>query len=54
MLRQDIWKQCELPYGPVWCDQGVRRIAKEIQLLKLEEFDYIFLGLGGFHTKKVI
>ena len=30
------------------------RIAKEIQLLKFEEFDNIFLVLGGFRTKKVV
>ena len=29
---------------PLWCDQDVYRIAKEIQLLKLDEFDNIFLG----------
>ena len=46
---QDILKQPELPYGPLWCDQGVYRIAKEIQLLKSDEFDNIFVGLGGFH-----
>ena len=42
---QDILKQRELPYGPLWCDQGVYRIAKEIQLLKSAEFDNIFVGL---------
>ena len=30
------------------------RIAKEIQLLKLGEFGNMFLGLGGFHTEKVV
>ena len=51
---QDILKQRELPYGPLWCDQGVYRIAKEIQLLKSVEFDNIFVGLGGFHTEKIV
>ena len=51
---QDILKQHELPYGPLWCDQGVYRIAKEIRLLKSDEFDNIFVGLGGFHTEKVV
>ena len=51
---QDILKQRELPYGPLWSDQGVYRIGKEMQLLKLDEFDNIFLGLGGFHTEKVV
>ena len=50
----DVLKQRELPDGPVWCDQGVYKIAKEIQLVKLDEFDNIFLGLGGFHTKEVV
>ena len=27
---QDILKQRELPYGPLWSDQGVYRIGKEI------------------------
>ena len=27
---------------------------KEIQLLKLDKFDNICLGLDGFHTKKVV
>ena len=26
---QDILKQCELPYGPLWSDQGVYRTAKK-------------------------
>ena len=51
---QDILKQRELPYGPLWCDPDVYRIAKEIQLLKSDEFDNIFVGLGGFHTEKVV
>ena len=29
-------------------------MAKEIQLLRPDEFDNIFLGLGGFHTEKVV
>ena len=41
-------------YGLLWCDKGVNRIAKEIQLLKADEFKNIFLGLGGFHTEKII
>ena len=30
------------------------RIAKEIQLLELDESDNIYFGLGGFHTEKVV
>lgn len=51
---QDVLLQKQLPYGPLWCDEGVYRIAKEIQLLRPNEFDNIFLGLGGFHTEKVL
>ena len=51
---QDILKQCEPSYGPLWPDQVVYWIVKEIQLLKLNKFNNIFLGLGGFHTKKVV
>ena len=30
------------------------RLAKELQLLDPARFDNIFLGLGGFHTEKVM
>ena len=38
--------------GSLWADEGVYRIAKEIQLLRPEEFSNIFLGLGAFHLTK--
>ena len=41
-------------YGALWADEGVYRIAKEIQLLKSDQFDNIFLGLGGFHMEKIV
>lgn len=47
-------KKCELPYVPLRSDQGMHRIAKEIQLLKLDRFDNILLELVGFHTEKVV
>ena len=47
---QDVLIQKNLEYGPLWCDKEVYRIAKEIQLLKDDEFENIFLCLGGFHT----
>ena len=47
---QDILNQRNIPYGPLWCEEGVYRIAKEIQLLRPNEFGNIFLGMGGFHT----
>lgn len=51
---QDILKKRELPYVPLRSDQGMYRIAKEIQLLKLDRFDNILLELVGFHTEKVV
>jgi len=52
---QDVLKQRSQEYGPLWCDEGVYRIAKELQLLNPVEFDNIFLGLGGgFHMEKVL
>ena len=35
---QDILHQKNMPYGPLWCDEG---IAKEIQLLKRMQFLYV-------------
>ena len=49
---QDVLHQKKIPYGPLWCDEGVYHIAKEIQLLKPDKFSNIFLGLGGFHMEK--
>ena len=43
-----------MDYGPLWCDEGVYSIAKELQLLNRNQFENIFLGLGGFHMEKVL
>ena len=43
---QDILKQQDFPYGPLWCDQSAYKIVKEIQSLQPDEFDNIFLGMG--------
>ena len=51
---QDALKQKGDDYGGLWADEGVYRIAKEIQLLKPKEFGNIFLGLGGFHMEKIV
>ena len=51
---QDVLSQNDLEYGPLWCDEGVYRIAKELQLLNPEGFNNIFLGLGGFHLEKIL
>ncbi len=51
---QDALKQQGDPYGGLWTDEGVYRIAKEIQLLKPAQFSNIFLGLSGFHMEKIV
>ena len=51
---QDALKQKGDSYGGLWADKGVHRIAKEIQLLKPEQFSNIFLGLGGFYKEKIV
>ena len=51
---QDALKQKGDAYGALWADEGVYRIAKEIQLLRPEQFKNIFLGLGGFHMEKIV
>jgi hypothetical protein len=49
---QDVLKQKGDTYGGVWADERVYHIAKEIQLMKPDQFSNIFLGLGGFHMEK--
>ena len=49
---QDVLLQKKLPYGAFWCDENVYRIAKELQLFLSPKFDNLFIGIGGFHTKK--
>ena len=39
---------------PVACDKGVYHIAREIQLIRPEEFSNIVLCLGSFHMAKVV
>ena len=51
---QDVLLQKGLPNGPLWSDEGVYRLAKELQLLHPEKFSNIFLGRGGFHLEKVL
>ena len=51
---QDVLSQNDLECGPLWCDEGVYRIAKELQLLDRDGLSNIFIGLGGFHLEKVI
>ena len=51
---QDVLAQNELEYGPLWCDEGVYRIAKELQVLNPDGFGNIFLGLRGFYLEKIV
>ena len=51
---QDCLKQKGLECGPLWSDEGVYHISKELQLQFPDEFCDIFLGLGGFHQEKII
>ena len=51
---QDVFSQNELEYGPLWYDEGVYRIAKELELLNPEGFGNVFLGLEGFHLEKIL
>ena len=51
---QDALKKEGDTYGALWADEGMYRIAKEIQLVKPDKFSNIFLGLGGFHMEKIV
>ena len=51
---QNVLLQKGLESGPLWCDEGVYRIAKELQLLNPDKFANIFVRLGGFHLEKVV
>ena len=39
---QDVLLQKGLQYGPLWSDEGVYRIAKDLQLLNPDKFNNIF------------
>ena len=51
---RDVYSQNELECGPLWCNEGGFRIAKELQLLNPEGFGNIFLGFGGFHLESML
>lgn len=51
---QDAMVQVNQKCGALWSDEGVYHIAKELQLLFPSDFGNIFLGLGSFHTTKII
>ena len=43
-----------LPHGPLWSDEGVYRIAKELQLQYPEKLNNFFLGIAGFQVVVVV
>ena len=51
---QNIFLQNSESYGPLWYDEGVFWLAKELQFLDPANFCNIFLGIGRFHTEKVM
>ena len=51
---QDVLKQKNVMSGALWSDEGVYAIAKEIQMLKPDQFGNIFLGMGLFHMEKIV
>ena len=51
---QDAMSQVSQSCGALWSDEGVYHIAKELQLLFPTEFDNIFLGMGSFHSAKIV
>ena len=48
---QDALKQKGDTYGALWADEGVYRIAKEIQLMKPDQFNNVFLGCLGAYLE---
>ena len=51
---QDVLKQKGRENGPLWSDEEVNHIAKEIQLLYPQKFSNIFLGIDGFYLEKTV
>ena len=50
MLWYSSIQKCEA----LWSDEVVYHIVKELQLLFPSDFGNIFLGLGSFHTTKIL
>ena len=51
---QDVNSHLQQSHLVVYCDEGVYRIAREIQLGRQEEFKDLVLCLGSFHMAKVV
>lgn len=50
----DLLRQLNQKHFPLFCDEGVYRIARHIQLIREKEFENIVIMLGSFHTSKVL
>lgn len=50
---QEVLQVLDQQKTAVTCDEGVYQIAREIQLLRPEEFSNIVLCMGSFHMAKV-
>ncbi|OXU18367.1 hypothetical protein TSAR_009883 [Trichomalopsis sarcophagae] len=51
---KDLLQQLNQNYLPLFCDEGVYRIARHIVFEKSDEFNNIILCLGNFHIIKVL
>lgn len=51
---KDILFQLNQQNLPVFCDEGVYRIARQIKFLREKEFEHIHLMLGSFHMIKIV
>ena len=51
---QEIRRQLHQSHLPITCDEGVYRIAREIMLMRPEEFKDLILCMGSFHMAKIL
>ena len=51
---QEIRRQLNQSHLPITCDEGVYRIAREIMLMRPEEFKDLILCMGSFHMAKIL
>ena len=51
---QNIQSQLDQSHMPIFCDEGVYHIARDIQLQHPNEFDDVVLCIGSFHMMKVV
>ena len=51
---QEIRRQLNQSHLPITCDEGVYRIAREIMLMRPEEFKDLVFCMGSFHMAKFL